>query len=67
MFIDDFSRKAWGYFLSEKSEVFDQFKRFKILVEKEIDLSIKCLRTDGGGEFNSIEFNNFCEEQGIKR
>lgn len=28
---------------------------------------IKCLRTDRGGEYNSIEFNEFCKENGIKR
>ncbi|KAK9928322.1 hypothetical protein M0R45_025465 [Rubus argutus] len=65
--IDDFSRKTWVYFLLEKSEVFYHFKCFKILVEKEIGLSIKCLRTDRGGEFNSAEFNEFCMQHGVKR
>jgi hypothetical protein len=32
-FIDDFSRSTWIYFLRKKSEVFDQFKEFKALVE----------------------------------
>lgn len=66
-FIDDFSRKAWIYFLMEKSETFYHFKNFKILVEKESKMSIKCLRTDRGGEFNSMEFNGFCKENGVKR
>ncbi|MCI30062.1 retrovirus-related pol polyprotein from transposon tnt 1-94, partial [Trifolium medium] len=26
-----------------------------------------CLRTDRGGEFTSIEFNDFCNENGMKR
>lgn len=66
-FIDDYSRKAWVYFLTEKSEAFNSFKCFKNLVEKETGLFIKCLRTDRGGEFNSEEFNNFCKQNGIKR
>jgi transposase InsO family protein len=37
------------------------------MVEKEVEMSIKCLRTDRGGEFNSNEFNDFCKESGIKR
>lgn len=65
--IDDFSIKTWIYFLLEKSEVFYHFKRFKILVEKEIGLPIKYLRTDRGGEFNSAEFDEFCMQHGVKR
>ena len=66
-FIDDYSRKAWVYFLLEKSEAFHHFKCFKMLVEKESGLAIKCLRTDREGEFNSAEFNDFCKLNGIKR
>lgn len=66
-FIDDFSRKAWSYFLTEKSETFTTFKYFKTCVEKETGLDIKCLRTDRGGEFTSGEFNDFCKKSGIKR
>lgn len=66
-FIDDYSRKAWVYFLVEKSEALNSFQCFKNLVEKETGLFIKCLRTDRGGEFNSEEFNEFCKQNGIKR
>ena len=45
-FIDDFSRKSWVYFLSEKSEAFICFKDFKCLVEKEVGSNLCCLRTD---------------------
>ena len=31
-FIDDFSRNTWIYFLKKKSEVFDRFKKFKVLM-----------------------------------
>jgi len=66
-FIDDFSRKTWVYFLKEKSEAFRMFKKFKAYVEKQSGNNIKTLRSDRGGEFTSTEFNNFCEENGIKR
>ena len=39
-FIDDFSRKAWIYFLAEKSETFAMFKVFKSFVEKESECDI---------------------------
>jgi hypothetical protein len=35
------------------------------LVEKRIGRSIKCLRTDNGGELTSFEFENYCKEVGI--
>jgi hypothetical protein len=37
------------------------------LTENEIDMKIKCLRSDNGGDFVSNEFNNYCDENGIKR
>ena len=67
LFIDDYSRMCWVYFMKEKSEVFCIFKRFKQLVEKQVDKQIKILRTDNGGEFTSREFNSFCEIEGIQR
>ena len=65
--IDDFSRKAWTYYLTNKADAFSFFVEFKRNVEKETGLQIKCLRTDRGGEFYSVDFNEFCKENGIKR
>lgn len=67
MFIDDYSRKTWVYFLQEKSETFSAFKFFKVVVEKEAGTPIQLLRSDRGGEFNSQEFINFCEEHEIQK
>ena len=43
------------------------FKCFKKLFENEIGLSIKCLRTDRGREFNSKDLNEFFKQHGNKR
>ncbi|KAK4269964.1 hypothetical protein QN277_023055 [Acacia crassicarpa] len=59
LFIDDFSRKTWVYFLKQKSEVFEVFKKFKASVEKESGCKIKAMRSDRGGEFTSKEFLEF--------
>ncbi|GAU34012.1 hypothetical protein TSUD_212730 [Trifolium subterraneum] len=66
-FTNDFTRKTWIYFLHEKSEALDCFKKFKTLVEKQSNCALLCLRTDRGGEFTSNTFNEFCSTQGIKR
>ena len=34
-FIDDFSRKLWIYLIKRKDEVFDVFKKFKSMVERQ--------------------------------
>ncbi|KAL0323577.1 UNVERIFIED_CONTAM: Retrovirus-related Pol polyprotein from transposon TNT 1-94 [Sesamum angustifolium] len=66
LFIDDYSRMTWVYFIREKSEVFKVFKKFKNLVEKQSGRSIKVLRSDRGKEYNNSEFDKFCEEEGIE-
>jgi GAG-pre-integrase domain len=40
-FIDDYTRRTWVYFLKEKSEAFEVFKKFKVLVEKMTGLYIR--------------------------
>ncbi|KAH9745480.1 hypothetical protein KPL70_004087 [Citrus sinensis] len=67
LFIDDFSRKTWVYFLKQKSEVFEAFKKFKVAVEKKSGYQIKAMRSDRDGEFTSKEFLEFCEANGIRR
>ena len=49
LFIDDFSRKTWVYFLKQKSEVFEAFKTFKATMENESGWKIKALRSNRGG------------------
>ena len=54
-------------FLKKKIEAFECFKIYKELVENETDLKIKCLRSDNGGEFTLKLFQQYCDENGIKR
>ncbi|KAJ9566346.1 LOW QUALITY PROTEIN: hypothetical protein OSB04_002312 [Centaurea solstitialis] len=63
--IDDYSRFMWSYLMKENAITY--FKKFKTMVEKETDNSIKVLRTDRGGEFSSREFNNLCDDNGMIR
>lgn len=63
-FIDDASHKTWVYFLKNKGEVFEKFKKFHAMVERQTVL--KCLRSDNGGEYTSNEFKEFCSQHGIQ-
>lgn len=51
--------------MKEKPEVSCVFKTFKAFVEKQLGKIIKTLRSDKAGEFNSKEFDRFCESDGI--
>jgi hypothetical protein len=53
IFIDDFSRNIWIYFLRHKSETFAKFKEFEVEAENQSVKYIKALRSDGGGKYNS--------------
>lgn len=53
IFIYDFSRKTWIYFMRTKDEVFSWFKEFKALVENLTGKKIKVLRSNNGVEYNS--------------
>ena len=67
LMIDDYTRMTTVSFLKKKSEAFECFKIYKELVKNETDLKIKCLRSDNGGEFTSKLFQQYCDENGIKR
>jgi len=63
--VDDRSRCTWVYFKRKKSNVFEYFKEFKSMVEKQIGKCIKILRYDQGGEYKSREFNQYFKINGI--
>ncbi|XP_076911757.1 uncharacterized protein LOC143569828 [Bidens hawaiensis] len=53
--------------MKNKDDAFEWLQRFKVHVEKESPYVVKTLRTDRGGEFYSNQFNEFCQQEGIKR
>ena len=65
-FIDDATRKVWVYLLKTKDEVFGYFQIFHAMVERETGKQLKCLKTDNGGEYTSIEFEGYCQKHGIR-
>jgi transposase InsO family protein len=67
LLVDAYIRMTTVFFLRNKSEVFENFKVYKEMVENEMDSKIKCLRSNNGGEFTSKEFMDYCIRHGIKR
>ena len=65
-FIDDASKKVWAYPMKNKGEVFEIFQKFHVVVERETNKLLKCLRTNNGGEYCSNAFKNYCNRFGIK-
>lgn len=66
LFLDDYSRYCWVYFLKQKSEAFDAYERFKALVENEAGRKIRILRTDNGSEYTSRVFEESLKRAGIR-
>jgi len=66
-FIDDFLKITHVYLLNAKGEVFEKFKAYKALLENQINMKIKTLRSDKGGQFVSKKFDDFLHECGIQR
>ena len=77
-FIDEATRHAHVYMMHHKNEALDKLKKYKKMIEGDIELKsvaisttaamrIKCIQSDNGGEYTSKEFIAFLENQGIKR
>lgn len=64
-FQDDYSRHISVYLMKRKSEVIQFFKDYKAFMEKQTGFEIMSIRTDGGGEYTSTEFENLLRAEGI--
>lgn len=64
--VDDHSRYMWLELLKSKDEAYPRFKRIHALVEANGKCKLRAFRSDHGGEFNSTEFSEYCDQNGIK-
>ena len=53
--VDDYSRYSWVFFLSQKNDTFDTFRIFTKKIQNELELKIKTIQSDHGGEFDNHE------------
>ena len=51
--------------ISHKSQALECFRRFIDLVENQLNLRMKALRTDHGREYLYDQFKDLCNEKGI--
>jgi transposase InsO family protein len=63
--IDDATRFCYVYLLKTKDKTLDYFKVYKAEVKNQLERKIKYLRSDHGGEYFLILFDEFCAEHGI--
>lgn len=65
LFVDDYSRITFIYFLKHKNEVLKYFKIFKAQVENQTKRAIKVIRSDNGLEYCNKEFEDYLNSAGI--
>jgi transposase InsO family protein len=64
--VDDYSSYTWTFFLHDKSEVANCFKKFAKRAQNEFEVKIKKIRSDNGKEFDNTNIEAYCDEIGIK-
>src|SRR5579859_1915641 len=64
--VDDYTRYTWVFFLHDKANTYDIFKKFVIRVENEFELKVKKVRSDNGSEFRNTRVDELCDEKGVK-
>ena len=52
--VDAFSKFTWIYPIKNKSETYNTFVQFKTMIELQLNLQIKAVQSDWGGEFRPL-------------
>ena len=63
IFVDAYTKFIWFYPIAVKSDVFNVFQQFQVLVGRQFSRKIKTVQTDWGGEY--CKLNSFFKTIGI--
>ena len=63
--VDDFSRFTQIFFLTHENKTFNEFQIFFRKIEQDGKYAISNIQYDYDGEFENIEFDQFCRTHGI--
>ena len=61
----DYLSYSYMALLRSKSKTFENIKQIIQTMENQFNSSIKCFRSDQGGEFKSSEFKKYLKDKGI--
>jgi hypothetical protein len=64
IFIDDFSRHTWIYFMKHRSEALSIYKNFSAMIHTHFDTLIHVFREDSTGEYLSDALHQVLAKQG---
>jgi hypothetical protein len=67
LLVDDYSRYMWVTLLASKDYAVEAINRIQAAAERKSGNKLGALRTDRGGEFNALQFKEYCAEIGIRR
>jgi len=65
LFVDDYSRFTWIYFLKRRSELSQIYITFANMIKTQFSCHIKTLRTDNAMEYKDSSLLQFLSQQGI--
>lgn len=52
--------------MKSKGDILNIFKGFYVAIEREIGKLLKCLRSDNGGKYSSIDFDDYYSKHDIR-
>jgi hypothetical protein len=61
----DYSHFTWVFFLHDKSETQEVFKKFLVRAQNEFDAKVKKINSDNGSEFKNTQVEDYLDHEGI--